>query len=69
MPPSGVPKPSTMDGSAKEPILALAFDNVDIAIGDMWKMNFYLPAIEQSFKDTEEADDNEGVAHVEVDIP
>lgn len=68
MPPSGVPEPSTM-GSAKEPILALAFDNADITIRDMWKMNFYLPAIEQSFEDTEELEDNDGVVHVEVDIP
>jgi len=67
-----MPKPSAMgEESAKEPVLALAFDHADIAIGNMWKMNFYLPAIEQIFKDTEEEEDNDvAIEHnVEVDIP
>jgi len=33
----------------------------------MWKMNLYLPAIEQSFSDiTDEGDDE--VVHIEVDV-
>lgn len=68
MPPSGVPAPLDQDGTTKEATLGLAFDNTNIAIRDMWKMNFYLRAIEQSFKDpTEEADDDE-IPHVEMDI-
>jgi len=67
MPPSGVPTPNAYGQSSKEPVLALAFDHAKIAIGDMWKMNLYLPAIEQSFSDIpDEADDE--VVHIEVDI-
>lgn len=68
LPPSGVPKPLAA-GSAKDPVLALAFDNADLAIGDMWKMNLYLDAIEQSFRDTAEDGDEDEIPHVEVDIP
>jgi len=56
MPMSGIPRPST---HSKEPILALAFDHANIAIGDMWKMNLYLPAIEQSFRDLGDDGDDE----------
>lgn len=69
MPPSGVPQPWAGSGSAREPILALAFDNADVPIGDMWKMNFYLPAIEQSFVDTAEEGDDAETLNAEVDVP
>ncbi|KAF8887345.1 hypothetical protein BD779DRAFT_1527626 [Infundibulicybe gibba] len=54
----------------KEPVIALAFDHANIAIGDMWKMKFYLPAIEQNFSDTVEEDDKEdtNMADIEIDI-
>ncbi|GLB41597.1 putative tRNase Z endonuclease [Lyophyllum shimeji] len=64
MPPSAIARPSQIpveDGRAKEPIVALAFDHANLAIGNMWKVNYYLPALEQSFRDTvaEEGDDPE----------
>jgi ribonuclease Z len=65
MPPAGIPMPSTNSGTSREPVLALAFDHASIAIGDMWKMNLYLPAIEQSFRDVADADD--GILYQEVD--
>ena len=65
MPPSGVPTPNTRYEPSREPFLALAFDHANIAIGDMWKMNLYLPAIKQSFSDiADEADDE--VAHIDL---
>jgi len=67
MPPSGIPTPSAHGDTSSEPILALAFDHANIAIGDMWKMNLYLPAIEQSFNDI--ADGEDDLVHLEVDIP
>jgi ribonuclease Z len=40
------------------PVVALAFDNANMTIGNMWKMGYYMPAIERSFSDTvEEGDD------------
>ncbi|KAF5379502.1 hypothetical protein D9615_006481 [Tricholomella constricta] len=65
MPPSGLAKPSQIPigegGRAKEPIVALAFDHANLTIGNMWKVNYYLPALEQSFRDTvaEEGDEEE----------
>ncbi|KAF7972807.1 hypothetical protein HWV62_16994 [Athelia sp. TMB] len=69
MPPSGVPQPQAGVGSRREPFLALAFDNADIKIGDVWKMNMYLQAIEQSFLDTAEEGDDDPTTSVEVDVP
>jgi ribonuclease Z len=39
--------------------IAVAFDHLNLTIGDMWKVNHYLPAIEQSFQDTIEDGDEE----------
>lgn len=64
MPPSGVPTPN-VQGESKEPILALAFDHASVPIGELWKMNLYLPAIEQSFNDIP---DEVEVLHMEVDL-
>lgn len=69
MPPSGVPQPYGRDNSSREPFLALAFDNADIKIGEVWKMNMYLQAIEQSFLDTVEEGDDEQNTDVRVDVP
>lgn len=65
MPPQGVAQPSEIEEDAekrlKEPIVALAFDHANLTIGNMWKFNYYLSAVEQSFKDTVEEDDGEDV--------
>ncbi|KAF8504184.1 beta-lactamase-like protein [Hysterangium stoloniferum] len=39
------------------PTVAIAFDHVTVSIGDMWKLSRYLPAIEQSFIDSEDPED------------
>lgn len=72
MPPAGITR-STQNGSntdRKRPILALSFDHLNLTIGNMWKLNHYLPAIEQSFKDTTEEDDGdvdiEAVMNVDI---
>src|ERR1700756_1756312 len=44
---------------APDPDIAVAFDHLNLTIGDMWKVNHYLPAIEQSFQDTTEDGDEE----------
>ncbi|KAH7921559.1 hypothetical protein BV22DRAFT_1038537 [Leucogyrophana mollusca] len=66
-----MPPPSVLatDGP-DDPTLALAFDMANIRIGDMWKMNAYMGAIEQSFIDSpEDGDANEAVMDVtQVDI-
>lgn len=48
-----------------DPTLALAFDHANIKIGEMWKMNAYIKAIEQSFTDLE--DENDVIQMEEVD--
>jgi ribonuclease Z len=61
MPPSIV-KPSERQPSEndeKEPTVGLAFDHANIQLGEFWKLNMYLPAIEQSFSDTVEEGDGE----------
>ncbi|EIW77124.1 hypothetical protein CONPUDRAFT_139171 [Coniophora puteana RWD-64-598 SS2] len=55
--------PSVLGHAASTPVLALAFDHGTIRIGDMWKANAYLPAIEQSFVDTQ-AEEGEDVDEV-----
>lgn len=47
--------------------LALAFDHANIKIGEMWKMNAYFKAIQQSFTDLE--DENDTMQMEEVDLP
>jgi ribonuclease Z len=48
-----------------DPTVALAFDHANIKIGEMWKMNAYIKAIEQSFTDLE--DENDTTQMEEVD--
>ncbi|KAK2462756.1 hypothetical protein APHAL10511_005274 [Amanita phalloides] len=43
----------------RDPVIATAFDHMNLTIGDMWKVNHYLPAIHQSFLDTREEGDDE----------
>jgi len=41
----------------ESPVIGIAFDHAVIPIKDLWKLNRYLPAIEQSFADSDEDDD------------
>jgi len=63
MPPAGITRP---DG--RQAIVVLAFDHVNLSIGNMWRLNYYLPAVEQSFRDTVEEDDGSDVGDVGMDV-
>ena len=52
-----------------DPTLALAFDHANIKIGEMWKMNAYIKAIEQSFTGLEEENDTAQIEADDVDLP
>ena len=68
MPPAGITKPR-LNSDRKQPTVGLAFDHINLTIGNMWKLNYYLPAVEQSFRDTVEEDDVDvEVAGMDVDI-
>ena len=43
----------------KEPIVGLAFDHMNIRLGDFWKLRTYLPAMDQAFG-KDEKDEDEG---------
>ncbi len=59
LPPSvGIVRP-TGEVVGREPIVALAFDHANLTIGSMWKLNMYLPAIQQAFADTSDEEDEE----------
>lgn len=51
--------PPGMFMRGKKPVIAVAFDHLNLTIGEMWKINHYLPAIEQSLMDTLEEGDEE----------
>ena len=53
------PSPPGAVMQRKKPVIAVAFDHSNFTIGEMWKMNHYLPAIEQSLVDTLEEGDEE----------
>jgi len=60
--PSGTMSSPTMAKHPDQhnPVVALAFDHANMMIGDMWKMGYYMPAIEQSFSDmAEDGDDDD----------
>ncbi|KAG9311648.1 beta-lactamase-like protein [Chiua virens] len=62
-----IPPSATTEHKPGDPTLALALDHANIKISDMWKMNVYINAIEQSFADLEE--ENDTTQAVEVDLP
>lgn len=77
MPPTGMPSAESkvsesLAAGRQEPVVALAFDNANLTIGNMWKLNFYLPAVEQTFKDTAcevEEEEEDITAVMEVNVP
>ncbi|KAJ6474674.1 hypothetical protein C8R47DRAFT_986730 [Mycena vitilis] len=63
-PPVGNARP-TGDGGPREPVVALAFDHVNLTLGSIWKLSTYLPVIQQTFADTsDEADEEESKAAI-----
>ncbi|KAF5351284.1 hypothetical protein D9758_007983 [Tetrapyrgos nigripes] len=58
-------------GDDEKQIVAVAFDHADMTVDSLWKMNFYLSALEQSYQDTvtEDADEGgEGGEGVEMEV-
>ena len=54
------PQMTTASAEATDLTVAIAFDHTTVSFGNLWKLNRYLPAIEQSFLDGE---DPEEVVH------
>jgi ribonuclease Z len=65
MPPSRARPPARVQDpdAPKEPVVALAFDNASLKIGDLWKVNYYIQAVERTIEDAfqEEGDEGEDV--------
>jgi ribonuclease Z len=51
------PQMTTASAEDTDPNIAIAFDHATVSIGDLWKLNRYLPAIEQSFLDSEDSEE------------
>ncbi|KAJ7623674.1 hypothetical protein FB45DRAFT_752560 [Roridomyces roridus] len=57
---SGIRPPPGYGAPVRDPVVALAFDNVNLTIGNMWKLSMYLSVIQKAFADTKvEADEEE----------
>jgi ribonuclease Z len=67
---AAIAAPSSSPTSSSSPIVALAFDQASMRIGDMWKMQHYLEALEQIEKDTVavEGEDEDEVGRLNVDV-
>ncbi|KAL7284142.1 hypothetical protein ACG7TL_001423 [Trametes sanguinea] len=51
----GMPPSQGHDGEASDgPLIGLAFDYARIRLGDFWKLNTYLPAIQHTFQEVED---------------
>lgn len=64
-------EPADSGSPGNQPVVALAFDHAALRIGDMWKIRFYLDALDQSYKDTMEEGDEAEASHegvMEVNI-
>lgn len=59
MPPSVIASPEENTSERKDPLVTLAFDLAEMDLDNMWKMNLYLPAVEQCFKDSSEEGDED----------
>ena len=56
-PPSTAPKPK--EKKRRQPIIGLAFDHMNITLGEFWKLGTYLPAMDQVFgKDDRDEDED-----------
>lgn len=51
------PQENTFQG--EEPVVALALDLAEMSLDKIWKMNMYLPAIEQCYDDSKEEGDED----------
>jgi len=53
------PKPSPKGKRQRQAIIGLAFDHMNITLGEFWKLRTYLPAMDQAFG-KDEKDEDEG---------
>ena len=52
-------KPKAKEKKRKQPIIGLAFDHMNITLGEFWKLRAYLPAMDQAFgKDEKDKDED-----------
>lgn len=51
--------PPSIVADPNEAPVGLAFDHASMRIRDIWKLNSYLPALEQSFLDTRDEQEEE----------
>jgi ribonuclease Z len=63
--PLSVTKPPKQDSDRERPTVGLAFDHANIRLGGFWKLNMYLPAIQQSFHEIAEDEDEKSRLQVE----
>jgi ribonuclease Z len=53
------PGPGHRERKQKQPIIGLAFDHMNITLGEFWKLRTYLPAMDQAFGKDEKDEDEE----------
>lgn len=52
-------RPESGERKQKQPIIGLAFDHMNITLGEFWKLRTYLPAMDQAFGKDEKDEDEE----------
>ena len=53
------PKPKPKEKKQKKTIVGLAFDHMNITLGEFWKLRTYLPAMDQAFGKDEKDEDED----------
>ena len=58
------PKPKPREKRRKQAIVGLAFDHMNITLGEFWKLKTYLPAMDQAFGKDEKDEDEDAEERV-----
>jgi len=58
------PKPKHKEKRQKQAIIGLAFDYMNITLGEFWKLKTYLPAMDQAFGKDEKDEDEDAEERV-----
>ena len=58
------PKPKLREKRRKRTIVGLAFDHMNITLGEFWKLKTYLPAMDQAFGKDEKDEDEDAEVRV-----
>ena len=67
MPPYLANRRPTSEAFDTKNVIVPAFDHLNLTIGDMWKMQFYLYAINQNFYDSYDQSEEDGLDTVVVE--